>query len=184
MANPLAPPPLPPVEGLHPIIVHFPIGVLMFAPAFLLLSMLWRSRTREFMLAFLIAVAAGTIGLFAATWSGEAGEAAAKAVPGTAAVLDRHEEFAELARNLFAGVTAIAGILTLIFWVRGEKLSRPLRFGGGLAMLLLFIGPMMVLANAAHEGGRLVHGFGVRAPIAAKGGAASPIAPVRRDDDD
>lgn len=172
-------PPLPPWEGAHPIIVHFPIALLMVAPAFVVLAMLWKSRAREMLLAATLLVLAGTAFALLATASGGAAEDAAKRVAGAKEVLHEHEELAELARNLFLGVSAVFVVLTLGVWWRREPLAARARVAGGVLLLAAYAFPALTLANAAHEGGRLVHEVGVRAALT----PGAPAAPGRKDDD-
>lgn len=156
-------PPMPPADGLHPILVHFPIALLLTAPVFIILAAAWHARRREMLLSALVLVALGTLGAVAAAWSGEEGEHAAKAVASAKPVLHDHEELGELARNLFLGMTAILTVATVFVYKRGERLSRSAGVLTCAGLLLLYIAPALVLANAAHQGGRLVHELGVRA---------------------
>jgi uncharacterized membrane protein len=158
--NPL--PPLPPSDGLHPLIVHFPLGLLLTAPVFLLMALFWSGRRRELLLVSFVTVALGTLGAVAAVWSGENGEHAAKGVQGAGSVLHDHEELAELARNLFLGMTAVLGAATLLVYLK-PKLSPRVTGVITIALLLLYAPPGLVLANAGHQGGRLVHELGVKA---------------------
>lgn len=159
-------PPLPPLEGMHPLVVHVPIGLLFTAPVFVVLAMVWGAKRREMLLAGLIVVAIGTVGAVAAAWTGEAGEFAAKGIAGADKVLHRHEDLAELARNLFIGVTVLMAVVTGIVWRFHERIRFGAALLGGALLLAVYAAPALILANAAHEGGRLVHEFGVRAPMA------------------
>jgi uncharacterized membrane protein len=169
-------PPLPPSDGWHPLVVHFPIALLTVTPVLVLLALLWKKHRVGLSIAAFVVLALGTLGAFAATYTGELAEHQAEAVPGGEALLHEHEEQAELARNLFAGLTALGGVCLLTLLVFGEKLPRKLVTISMLLLVLLNIGAMVVLAGAAHLGARLVHELGVHAPL---GGSASPAtAPV------
>ncbi len=179
--NPL--PPLPPSDGLHPLIVHFPLGLLLTAPVFLLMALIWGARRKELMLVSLVMVALGTLGTVAAVWSGENGEHAAKGVQGAGSVLHDHEELGELARNLFLGMTALLGAATVLLYVKAVKLSSRVTGVITATLLLLYAAPALVLANAGHQGGRLVHELGVKAWAAQAQPSGAAQLPERKDHD-
>jgi len=158
------PPPIPSWDAMHPIIVHFPIALLLTSPVFVVAAIAWRSRRREMLLACVALMTLGTISAFLATASGEAGEVATRNVPGADIVLQKHEELAESARNLYLGLTVITAIVALVAWRRHEQITTSMAIAGGVLLLLLNFLAGMVLVNAAHQGGRLVHELGVRAP--------------------
>lgn len=171
-------PPMPPYEGLHPIVVHFPIALLMIAPVFILLAAVWKAQTRSMLAASLVLCVIGTAMAFLAVSTGEATEKFAEAIPAAKATLHEHEELAEMARNLFIALTFVVGIATLIAWRLHDRLKPAGRWIGTAVLLALFAFPLLTLANAAHEGGKLVHLYGVRAPLADSGsmvlGPATP----------
>lgn len=160
-------PPLPPVEGLHPLLVHLPLGVLAVVPVFILIAGLWASRRREFILAALVLVTIGTIGTMAAAWSGEAAEHVVPKDPGLRAAVHHHEELAETARNLFFVATVGLAAATVTAWHYHGRLRRPIALAGTVVLLALYTLPLLALANAGHAGAVLVHGLGIRAPLEA-----------------
>ncbi len=158
------PPPAPAWDAAHPIVVHFPIALLLVSPIFLIAAMAWRSRRREMLLSCVTLMTLGTIGAFIATATGEAGEVAARGVPGADIVLQKHEELGETARNFYLGLTVITAIVALVAWRRHERITTTMAIAGGVLLLILNFLAGAVLVNAAHQGGRLVHELGVRAP--------------------
>jgi uncharacterized membrane protein len=154
-------PPIPSWPGLHPLVIHFPIALLIVAPLFILLGLMIPSVRKSFLLAALILTVLGTIGAFIAVESGEAAADLADKTPEISAVLDRHQELAETTRNLFTFVTLF--LAALIFLPRLLKKEIPVKILVGLHLLLLivYIGGIGLLANTAHYGGRLVHEFSV-----------------------
>ena len=114
----------------------------------------------------------GTVFAFLVTSTGEAAERYAELVPGAAAVVYEHAELAELARNLFTSVTIVYGLGMVASWKwRASKWT----IAAPVVGLAAFVGPAIVLENAGYEGGRLVHEFGVHAPV---GGASSVLPPL------
>lgn len=179
-------PPLPPVEGFHPLVVHFPIALLAIVPVLFTIAMFAKERAVWARCAALV-LAMGTLGVFAAAWSGEAGEDAAERVAAASTTLEAHEEGAEVVRVVFGGL-ALAYVAFL-----GLARFLPLRTGPWRVAHVVAIGAsvvgLLLLARVAHEGGRLVHEFGVHAPLGASAGSAGPLAPptsggsARFDDD-
>lgn len=178
-------PPIPPWEGFHPIVVHYPIALLTMAPVFLILGALWKAQSRAMFLAYVLMLAAGTATAFIATATGEASEHVVQ-IPGVAEqALERHEDLGELARNLFLALTIVAGITAGLYWSLHARAKRGVIAVGALIMLMLHGAAALVLANAAHEGGRLVHEFGVRAPIvSAAAGTTSKSEDTRHERDE
>ena len=67
-------PPIPSWDSIHPLIVHFPIVLLLLSPVFIIISMiLTPPKGRPYMTAALIILFLGTVSLFLAAESGEAG---------------------------------------------------------------------------------------------------------------
>jgi uncharacterized membrane protein len=175
-------PPMPPYEGLHPIVVHFPIALLSIVPVFILLAAVWKSQSRAMLTSGLVLCVIGTGMAFLATSTGEATEQFAEAIPSAKETLHEHEELAELARNLFIVVTGILGLATGLAWLKGEKIKPTGRIVGAAVLLGVFVYPLITLANAAHEGGKLVHLHGVKAPLA-EGTTNAPAPPSGEETD-
>ncbi len=164
-------PPLPAWSSMHPLIVHFPIGLLLVAPLALAGGLVFpRVRRGMFVAAFLL-TALGTFSLVLATAAGEAAAEAAKVTHAVEAAIEEHEELAEAARALFIGLTVLLG---LVLWgpsILKRSLPRGVETVVMLALLTLYAGSALVLANTADKGGRLVHTHGVHATLPADAGA-------------
>lgn len=169
-------PSLPAWEGAHPIIVHFPIALLSFAPVFLLIAIFSRSQRLAWMTSFLITTALGTLGAWLATWNGDATEHALELSPEIRRLVHDHEEAAELARNIFIGVAILAGAITLGTWKSAKFRAN----GAPVLVFLLFVhgAGTLALINAGHLGGLLVHQHGLRAPMGAPTTAAVGVVPA------
>jgi uncharacterized membrane protein len=166
--SPLMPPPLPPWEGVHPLIVHFPIALLLVAPLFVLLGLLPRIGG-AFRWAALVLLVLGTTGAYVAVEAGEAAKELVVQTPRISEVLSRHEELGESVEAIFTIVTAVYAVVLIVPPVLKKTgllkkgLPRPIPLIGQLVVLAALLVCSLVLANTGDLGGRLVHEFGVQA---------------------
>lgn len=178
-------PPLPQWGGVHALIVHFPIALLLVAPLFVAVGAALRpQRAHPFHVAAFVLMVLGTAAAFVALVSGEAAAKLADRTPQVSALLERHENLAEATRMTFAVLTLLfAGILVAARVIRhGES-----RLGTTVLPLVFLVAygfGAILLANTAHHGGRLVHEFGVHSIVAGAGTpVAAPAGTVPREDD-
>lgn len=174
--------PLPPWDAMHPLLVHFPVAILLVAPLLVAAGAIVRgTRGLAWFQAALLMMVLGTAGAWIAVASGEAGEDAAKRVAGTKDLLHEHEELGELARNAFTGLTVVFAVVAFLSARRpGHTLFETVL---PLVFLIPYALGMAALANAAHHGGMLVHERGVIANWAGSG-ALAPAAGAEEADDD
>ena len=143
---------------LHPILVHFPIALLLAGLGVdlgsLLLKSEWLGRTA------LLLLILGSLGAAAAVWSGSVQEGLILRTPAIDRTLDTHEESGEITMWLFLGLSAARAGLT---WRR--RLTPWARW----ILFVLWIGGAGLLVRTAYYGGRMVyeHGAGVVAPARA-----------------
>jgi uncharacterized membrane protein len=158
-------PALPPWEQLHPLVVHFPIALLLVAPIFVVLALLWKKYTRGLLVAATLLVVLGAAGAVLAVETGEAGEEIAERTAYAARLLHEHEELAETARTFAIILASVlsSGTIAYLFATRKPetRVSRPLLLVLGIAYLLLHSAGCLVLANTAHAGGKLVREGGL-----------------------
>jgi uncharacterized membrane protein len=154
-------PPWPGWDGLHPLVIHFPIALLMVAPVFLLLAIVGRTHATAFSWSAFVLLLLGTIAAFVAVSTGTAAGELAERSDAINAVLMRHEELAEQTRNIFAVITSAYGVL-LLLPVMSKRLARGKYRAvvSGIAALVVLAGSLQ-LVRTAHQGGLLVHRFGV-----------------------
>lgn len=156
-------PPWPGWEGLHPLVVHFPIALLLIVPLLIIVGLLWRKYADGFVRAALLLLLLGTIGAMVAIESGE--EAAELAVRSEAVnqTIERHEELAESVRTVFVGLTILFAVIVFLpplLRPRPRRVAVVVAYG---LFLVIYLGGMLTLVKTAHEGGRLVHEFGIQA---------------------
>ncbi|MHB1158104.1 MAG: DUF2231 domain-containing protein [Phycisphaerales bacterium] len=158
-------PPIPPWNAIHPMIVHFPIALLLIAPLFVLLGITRGPWGRAFSVAGLLLL---LLGAGSAVIVADAGESAAELVMRTDAVnavLLAHEELAETTQTLSFVFSILYLILVITRLILRDKL-KPLVWNFlTLAFLLGYSTVLLALINTGHDGGRLVHELGVHAQL-------------------
>lgn len=161
-------PPIPSWDGLHPLIVHFPIALLLVAPLLVVLGVL-REKYRGLLWAALLLMTLGTVATYIAASSGEAAAELAERSGAINLVVEQHEELAETTRTLFTVLTLVFGVLLAAPIVFRREMHRSVALAVYLPFLAFYLVGSLVLANTAHQGGRLVHEFGVQAMVASGG---------------
>ena len=157
-------PPIPSWDGLHPLIVHFPVALLLSAPLFVLLGALF-PKTRGLSFAALLLMLLGTSAAFVAVETGEAAGELAERTPQINQALEGHQELAETTRNVFAGLTLAFALLLFLPKLLKKQPSRAVSLTLTVVFLAAYSIGGVFLANTAHQGGRLVHELGIRALI-------------------
>lgn len=156
-------PPIPSWDALHPLVVHFPVALLLVAPLFVLLGLVRGRDGKSYFTAALVLMALGTLATYVAVPTGEAAAKLAERTPEINAVIERHENLAETSRMLFTALTAIFAVLVLLPRLLKRDLERLPAVALYAVFLVLYAFGAMTIANTAHNGGRLVHEFGVTA---------------------
>ena len=158
-------PPIPPWESLHPLLIHFPIVLLLVSPLFILIGVVrGSSRGKPYLMAALILLLLGTMSLFLSVETGEAAAELVDQTPPVRALLQSHQDLAENTRNVFVALSLIGtAVLLLPRLIREDRVlfSRVLP----LCFLVFYVVGMLFLVNTADRGGRLVHELGVHAVI-------------------
>ncbi len=159
-------------EPLHPLVVHFPIVLLLVGAMAAVLAAFWRRAHLPQYSAGLLVL--GAIGAWVAVETGEsAGGLLEGGSPAREALLDAHQMWAErtLTASLVAAVAAVAAAAT----VRWPRLAR----GLGVATALAALTTGWMVYQTGHRGGALVyqHGAGVAtmAPATAAEGSAPAV---------
>lgn len=160
-------PTIPPFDAVHPLVVHFPIALLLIAPLFIVIGVLLRRQAggRWFELAALLLMACGTAGTFLAVASGEAAGRLAERSAAVSSVLERHEELAETTRAVFALLTVAFAAILFGPRLLKREVAPAIRTVLTGVFLVFYAAGAVVLVNTAHNGGRLVHELGVTAAL-------------------
>ncbi len=166
--SPWAFPPLPTWETAHPLVVHLPIGILAAVPLLAIWAMLAGSNRRTVGWAVMLLLLMGTSGAVLAAMTGARATEVVGAPGGAGQLLDTHADMGELARNWFLGVSGAYAVITILSTILKDRLKRPVWFLAHAAWLAGFFAAFLILANAGHMGARLVHEFGVHAPMQEK----------------
>ena len=154
---------MPTWSHAHPIIVHFPIALLLVAPLLVLLGLLWPAQRTGVHASALVLLLLGTCLAVLAVITGMAAAGAAGRSPELLLALDSHEHLAKQAALLYS-------CLSLAFVVM-HLLSRRWRQGTGprwliaahLLWLAASLGASLLLIRTGHLGGRMVHELGFHA---------------------
>lgn len=177
-------PPIPSWDGLHPLIIHFPIALLLVAPLLVLIGVFLPNKGRSYLIAAFILMLLGTVASFIAVSTGESAGELAERVANVESVLENHEELAETTRTVFSALTVIFGVMLFAPMIFKKDLSSKIVIPLNLAFLIFYGAGVVLLINTAHQGGRLVHEFGVRAMMTASTQTPQTSAPSKRGDDD
>ena len=171
-------PPVPSWSELHPLIIHFPIALLLVVPLFVAGAIILDpQKGRPFLVAAFSLMVLGTLGTVFAVATGEAAAEVAHRSLAASAVLERHQELAETTRDIFALLTVIfAALLFLPRYFKKETTLAAARILP-IAFLVFYVAGTVVLINTAHHGGRLVHEFGVHSIVQPTNEAVNGVMP-------
>jgi len=154
-------PMIPGWDGIHPLLIHFPVTLFFLAPVFVLFAGFAKTTTRNtFLICALTVLLLGIVSTYAAF---EAGQTAAATVTPTGearTVVERHQQLASLARSSLTAASLLFGLTLLIctcFHLRMYELTGVLPLGS----VVFYALGLFWLINAAYNGERLVHEFGV-----------------------
>jgi uncharacterized membrane protein len=177
-------PAIPSWDALHPLIIHFPIALLLIAPIFIIVgAVLTPAKGRSYLIAAMVLLLVGTAAIFVAVQTGEAAGKLAERAPGMELVLEAHESLAERTRAVFSVLSVIFLALLAGPWLLKRADTRLTTTILPLAFLVLYSAGALLLVNTAHNGGRLVHEFGVRAMVTSAPADAKATLPTETEQD-
>lgn len=152
--------PIPSWNTLHPLVIHFPIALLLIAPLFVVLAVRGsKEKQRTFLWSALILLALGTASLYLAIGTGKAASNLVPRTPEINAILEYHRTLARETAITFTVATAAFALILLIskFDIRASDLTPLLP----LTFIVSYLIGVVLLIVAAHNGARLVHELGV-----------------------
>ncbi|MBO6514402.1 MAG: hypothetical protein JJ974_10600 [Phycisphaerales bacterium] len=163
-------PPIPPFEAYHPLVVHFPIAMLLSAWLPLILGFFLKGHkehqdsTKYWWIATLLWVGIGVTGVMASVSTGDAAEEIAIVTTDAAkSVLEEHERTAIYTRILsIITFLALLSAFILRYTINAKK---PVVIIAIAITALFYAATTIFLINTAHQGGLLVHQHGIHAPI-------------------
>ena len=175
-------PPIPSLDALHPLVIHFPIALLLVSPLFILIgAALSPARARAWHMGGLLLMALGTVSVLVALESGEAAARLAERSPEINVVLERHSGLAETTAYTFGSLTIAFTLLLAIGRIHSWDSKRVVSTILPLVFLVAYAAGALLLVNTAHHGGRLVHELGVHALVASPQGEAPTAHPSAAD---
>jgi uncharacterized membrane protein len=147
--------------SLHPFMVHFPIVLLLIAPLFVLAACIWFYRWRSLLGLALATMLLGAITMFLAVSTGNIAAEPLEIGKEVVATLNDHVVLAERAQRNFAALTAALLLYFALRIFRFKDRGRLLQTVTLLLYLLVYAWNIVILLNAAHYGGKLVHDHGI-----------------------
>ena len=176
-------PAIPSWDGIHPAMAQFSIVLLWTAPVFLIVSLFSRRSWRTWAGAALLAMALGSFASWLAVASGHAAGQLVDKTPVLERAIASHEALGLQTRNLFTVLTLVFAPLIALPGLLRRPLPAAARIGLHAVFVVAYLGFTIVIAHTASQGGRLVHGLGVRAVVGGTeareqvaGGTATPPA--------
>jgi len=152
---------MPPWSHLHPLVIHFPIALLMVAPLLVLLGLLWpRERSGIHVCAGWLLLL-GTVSAFLAVVTGMAVPSPGAPSPALQAALETHERLGKWTLFLFASLSLAFLLLHWAPRLFKWRISPAWTLALHLLWLALAAGALLPLARTGHLGGRLVHELGI-----------------------
>ena len=167
---------MPAWNELHPLVVHFPIALLLIAPLFILMGIFWPRRSGLYFLGCaLILMLVGTLAMFVSLSTGEASSKAIAPTPALASIIGQHEELAETTAWVFSALTAIFAAMFYGLMLVQRKQESPLARCLPVIYLVLYLAGGVLLFQTAHRGGQLVHEFGVHAHMSRQASSSASL---------
>lgn len=154
-------PMIPGWDGIHPLLIHFPLTLFFLAPVFVLFASFTNATTRRtFLMSALTVMLLGLTLTYVAFAAGQTAAASATRTEEVRTVVDRHQELAGLARSSLTLATLLFSLTFLMctcIHLQPHELAGVLPVGS----VVFYALGLFWLINTAYHGERLVHEFGV-----------------------
>jgi uncharacterized membrane protein len=153
-------------NGLHRLVVHFPIILLLVAPLFVIVGAVSSAaRRRLFLGAALILVVLGTGMTYLAVATGELAMKAVASAPALDGLLQEHRSLAQSTRELFSVLTLAFAALLFPHTLLRRELDSWVRTSLFAAFLIFYGTGAVLLVDTALKGDRLVHVLGAKTAV-------------------
>ena len=157
-------PAFPPFEGLHPLVVHFPVALILTVWIPAIIGLFLPKQTKSWYMVTLFWLALGVFGAMFSVVTGEAAEEIAVVTTDAAkSLLHEHEEAGELVRTVFVFTFLLSLTTFLLRYVWSSK--KVVIVVAAILTTLGYVAGCIMLVNVAHQGGVLVHHHHIHAPI-------------------
>ena len=155
---------IPDWPHLHPLVVHFPIAILLVVPIFILIG-IFRSpqSSTPYMVSGLFLMAVGTIGSVLAVQTGHAARSQTHTTFELSQLVQQHQTLAETTSLTFCVLTVVFTAIVVIPRLMSHQSTRVITAVLPAVFLLLYAAGAVLLVNTAHVGGCMVHQFGITA---------------------
>jgi uncharacterized membrane protein len=152
-------PPMPAWDSMHPMIIHFPIVLLLLSPMFVLISaILSPPKGKPYMVSALQILLLGAGSLFFAGSTGHSAAGLAERGEAVDPVLEAHEDLASETQIVFAGLSAILSGMYFIPRLLKRQENRLFSTFLPLAFLVLYTAGFLFL---------VIHEFSIHAVVLA-----------------
>jgi uncharacterized membrane protein len=158
-------PSFPSWDAFHPGISHFPIVLLLVAPVLIIVGLLSPKQRSNLIALALWFMLAGTLGVYLSAATGDAAKELAPKTPEVIKAIEDHENIGSIVRVIFTVLTALLASLQFGPSLLKKQLSSRAFMVLTVLFLLIYVVAALLLYNAAHSGGILVHKLGVHAKI-------------------
>jgi uncharacterized membrane protein len=153
-------------DGVHSLIVHFPIVLLLLAPVFVIMGAVpSAARKRLFLGSALTLMILGTGMTYLAVATGELAMKNAVAPPAFATLLEEHRSLAQSTRELFSVLTLAFAALLFAHGLLRRELDSWVRTSLFAAFLIFYGTGAIFLVETAVKGGHLAHVLGAKTTV-------------------
>ncbi len=156
-------PPIPDWDAMHPFAVHFAVALAFAAALFVPLGLLPGQKGKDFALAALLLMILASFASIVSVSTGRAAARLAERNGDIEATIERHERNGGWARNAQIALSSIYAAMVLIPIARGKETGRTAWTAMTAVFMAAYTGFLILLLWAGHDGGLLVHEYGVRA---------------------
>jgi uncharacterized membrane protein len=153
-------------NGLHPLIVHFAIILLLVAPFLVIVGVGFSAAKRRLFLgSALTLMVLGTAMTYVAVATGELAMKAVATAPALSGLLEEHRSLAKTTTELFSVLTLVFAALLFAQRLLGRELDSWVSTALFAAFLIFYGTGAVLLVNTALKGGHLAHVLGEQTPL-------------------